>query len=173
MALKSRPGFTLIEAVMTAAAAGVLFLVAGALILQITRFNRQVGAHEKIQRDARVALAGIEREIAQARGHTVVIDRYDVNQPPYSRLTFSGVDDRTVSYYQQGTKLLRRVVKGGVSDTVLVADGLRQVTFSYPMSENSTLVSLSVAFERATYGEASKSFQLSLGRVRIQNPDAF
>lgn len=167
------PGFTLVEALVVAAGLGVVSMISANFFLQVTRFDRQVSARQQNQRDARVTLSGIEREISQARGRTVVIDRLDASQPPYSRLTFSGHDGRTVAYYQKGVSLYRRVTKGASTTNSMIATGLRQVLFSYPMSENSALVSVSVTFERATYGSGKKSLQLAVSKVRIQNPDAY
>lgn len=168
-----RRGFSLIESVITSACVGVLALIASSLLLQITRFHRQVSARQQIQRDARVSVSSIEREVAQARGRTIVIDREDSSQPPYSRLTFSSFDGRTVCFYQKGTTLYRRVIKNGATTKSIVATELRQVLFTYPQSENSALVAVSATFERKTYSAGKKSLQLAISRVRIQNPDAY
>lgn len=170
---RSRRGFTLTEVLIFAAMAGIVSLAASGLFLHATRFNRQASARSQNQRDARVSLLTIERELSQARGRTIVIDRLDASQPHYSRIAFSLFDGRTVTVYQKGTKLYRQVSKGGVTSRSLVATGLRQAVFSYPMSDNSSLVSIGLTFERGTYEGASKSLQLSLARVRIQNADAY
>jgi type II secretory pathway pseudopilin PulG len=171
MALNRR-GFTLAEALLATAALGMISLVASALLLNTIRFDKQARARAGIQADARVCIEGITRELAQARGHTIAIDRYDASQPPYSRLTFSQTDGRTVSYFQRGPKLYRKVTAGAAVSTVLVADGLRQAAFSYPRSDTSGLVAISVTFERSA-GQAAKSLEVSLSHVRVQNPDAF
>jgi prepilin-type N-terminal cleavage/methylation domain-containing protein len=171
MAMTQR-GFTLAEAMIASAALGMISLVAGTLLLNTSRFNTQASARAAIQRDARICVEGISRELAQARGHTIVVDRYDAGQPPYSRLTFSQTDGRTVSYYQRGRGLYRKMIVGASVSTVLVADGLRQAAFSYPRSDNAGLVAISVAFERAN-ASSTKALELSLSHVRVQNPDAF
>lgn len=173
MTRPAQAGFTLVEAVITSACTGLLALVASSMFLQINRFDRQVSARQQIQRDARVSLSSIERDVSQARGRTIVIDREDADQPPYSRLTFSSHDGRTVTFYQKGSALYRRVVRSGSTSKSIVATGLRQVLFTYPRSENSALIAISATFERATYGSGKKSLQLALSRVRIQNPDAY
>lgn len=169
----ARRGFTLVEAVMASVASGMLLLVVSSMFLNITRFNRQASATGEVQRSARVALSAMEREVAQARGRTVVIDRFDAAQPPYSRLTFTGHDGRTVAFYQKGTRLLRRVTLGGSASTSIISSDLRQVTFSYPSSDNAGLISIGVAFERGTYQGLKKSLQLSVAKVRVQNPNAY
>lgn len=168
-----RRGFTLVEAVMASAGMGMILIVISSLLLQVTRFNRQVSARGEVQRSARVALSAMEREVSQARGRTIVIDRLDAAQPPYSRMSFSGPDGRTVSFYQSGTRLLRRVTAAGGTNTSVLASDLRQVVFAYPSSDNSALLSIGVTFERGTYQGSSKSLQLALSKVRIQNPDAY
>lgn len=173
MALKRAPGFTLVEVVIAAAVAGVVSLLAASLTLQIVRFNSQVTARAAVTRDARVSLGVIQRELSQARGHTVVIDRYDADQPPYSSAAFTTIDGHDVCYYQRGSRLYRRVVKGAAISTAIVAAGLRQALFSYPMSDATGLLSVALTFEQATYGGQRKSLSLSSSKIRIQNPDAF
>lgn len=158
---------------MASAVIGMVSVVIATLILQVTRFDRQTSARGQVQQAARVSLSAMEREVAQARGRTIVIDRLDAAQPPYSRMTFSGADGRTVSFYQDGGRLFRSVTKAGVTTKSVVAADLRQVVFSYPASDNASLISISATFERGTYQGSTKSMQLSLAKVRIQNPDAY
>lgn len=169
----NRSGFSMVEAVMVSSAIGIVAMIASSLFLQAGRVNRQISARAQIQRDARTCLLTIERELSQARGRTIVIDRFDGSQPPYSRLSFSLFDGRSVSVYQKGDKLYRRVVAPSGTSTVLIATGLRQLVFSYPMSDNTALVSIGLSFERDTYDREKKSLQLSLARVRVQNADSY
>lgn len=166
-------GFTLIEAVMSAAVLGMVFLVGSTLFLQLTRFNQQARARSEIQRDARVDLALIEREIAQARGRTIVIDRLDADQPPYSRMSFSGFDGRSVAFYQKGRGLFRKVVSPSGTDTTLLATGLRQALFTYPRSDDTDLIAVGLTFERNSYEGRKKTLLLSVSKVRVQNGDAY
>lgn len=168
-----RLGFTLVEAVMTAAVAGVVGITAASLFFQVSRFQRSARARAEVQRDARVSLELIEREAAQGRGHTIVIDRLDASQPPYSRLTFSTFDGRTVSFYQQGQTLFQSVTRGGATSTTRLARGLREALFSYPRSDDPSLLAIALTFERSTYQSGSKSLELSLAKVRVQNGDAY
>lgn len=171
--MTNKGGFTLVEAVMTAGAAGIVALIAASMMLQVTRFDRQVSARAGVQRDSRISLEVIERELSQARGRSILIDRYDADQPPYSRVTFGTLDGRTISYYQRGSRLYRRLLVNGAPSTAVVATGLRRVVFSYPMSDAAALVSIGLTFERKTYQGRDKSLQLSLAKVRVQNPDAY
>lgn len=171
--LRDRRGFTLTELLIVSACVGVVGMIAAALFTHVSRFDRQVSARQQIQRDARVSLSSIERDVAQARGRTIVIDREDSAQPPYSRLTFSSHDGRTVTFYQKGTTLYRRVVRSGTTSRSIVATGLRQLLFTYPRSENSALVAISATFERSTSVSGRKSLQLAMSRVRVQNPEAY
>lgn len=169
MALRTKKGFTIVELLIASALVGVISLVAATLLPRVLRFDSQVAARASVARDARESLGVIVQELAQARGHTVVIDRYDSGQPPYSQATFSTVDGRTVTYYQRGSRLYRRV---GAS-TALVATGLRQVAFSYPMSDQTSLVSLAVTFEQAAGDGSAKSLELSSVKVRLPNADSY
>jgi type II secretory pathway pseudopilin PulG len=169
MALRDRRGFTITELLLAAAAAGMISVVSASLLMRVIRFNSQVTARATVTRDARASLQVLEQELAQARGHTVVIDRYDASQPPYSQATFTTVDGRAVTYYQRGSRLYRR--RG--PSTSVVATGLRQVVFTYPMSDATGLLSLAVTFERAAGDGGTKTLELSSVKVKVQNADSF
>lgn len=162
------PGFTLTEAMMTVAIVGIVSVVVGNIFIYVTRFYRQATARSDIQRNARVSLDVMQRRISEAKGRTITIDRLNSSQPHYSRISFTSVEGPTISFYQEGTSLKQAV---GSSTTTLAGD-LRLMTISYPQSDNAKLLSLGLAFEKATFEGGSKSLQLSLEKVRIQNPDA-
>ena len=170
--INSTRGFTLTEAMITVAILGILSVGMGKMMIQITRFFRQTAARSDVQRNVRTALEVIQRRLSEARGRTIVIDRFNSSQPFYSMITFTDVDGTVVTFYQEGTKLRSTTLTSGVTKNILLAENLRQMTFSYPLSDNATLISVGLAFEKATYEGGTKNLQLSLEKVRIQNPDA-
>lgn len=164
-------GFTLIEAMMAVAIVGIVSAVAGSILVQAIRFYRQTTARSEIQRNARVALDLMQRGISEAKGRTITVDRLNDSQPFYSRITFTSVEGHIISFYQEGTKLKHTVLSGGTTKQAQLADNLRLMTISYPQSDNAQLLSLGLAFEKATYEGGAKSLQMSLEKVRIQNPN--
>jgi len=170
--LRDSRGYTLAEMMITVAIVGIISLVLGSLLINVTRFNRQTTARGNIQANARTAMEVITRRLSEAKGHTITIDRVNTSQPNYSRVYFTDVDGRVVTIYQQGTALYQSVLSGGTTNQTRLANDLYQMMFSYPMSDDTALVSVSLTFQEASYQGASKSLQLSLAKVRIQNPDA-
>ena len=166
---RSRRGFTLTEAVMVAAIIGIISLVLGALFINISRFSLQATARSNIQSNARTSMELITRKISEAKGHTVTIDQLNASQPNYSRLSFTDIDGNSVSFYQQGTALMQVI---GTNQSRL-ANNLYQMVFTYPMSDDTGLIAVSLTFQEASYQGTTKSLQLSLAKVRIQNPDAY
>ena len=170
--IHSTRGFTLTEAMMTVAIVGIVSVALGRMMIYVSRFYRQTSARSDIQRNVRTALDVIQRRLSEARGRSIVIDRLDGSQPHYSRLAFTDMDGKSITFYQQGTKLRSTVLSTGATQQTLLAENLRLMTFSYPLSDNAKLISVGLAFEKATYEGGTKSLQLSLEKVRIQNPDA-
>jgi len=156
---------------MVVAIVGIVSVVVGSILVQVTRFYRQTTARSEIQRNARAALDVMQRGISEAKGRTIIIDRLNGDQPHYSRITFTSVEGPIISFYQEGTKLKHTVLSGGATKQIQLADNLRLMTISYPQSDNAQLLSLGLAFEKTTYEGGAKSLQMSLEKVRIQNPD--
>src|SRR5687767_4594822 len=93
-------GFTLAEVMITVAILGIVFALAPKVMIDTYKFFRLTIARSEIQRDARAALDLINRRLRQAESDTVVVDRKDANQPPYSRVTFNTVQGSTLAFYQ-------------------------------------------------------------------------
>ena len=157
------------ELMIVVAILGVVVSVGSRLFIQTTRFVRLSSARSEIQRDARMALANMNREIRQAQASSVVVDQA-AGQPPQSRITFTRYkpdgSSQTVSYYQQGKKLYLQV---GAQAGRAIAENLRYIAFTYPKTDDGTIISVSVTFEKATYEAQTKSLQMAVEKVRIMN----
>lgn len=166
---RRRPrGYTLIEVIMVVGMIGLLSLVAPRMFLQITRYLRMSRAHYEIQRDSKTALSVINRALRQAQASTVTITR-EAGQPYYSKITFekyvSDTQTRTISFFQRGTKLYSTDENG----TRVVCENLRYLAFTYPRTDDSYILSVSITMEKATYEGKAKALQLAVEKVRIMN----
>ncbi len=157
-------GWTLTELLMTVAVVGILASVAAPILVQFQRFYRLTDAKTRIQRDVRQSLDQINRFLRQAYASTIVIDQAG-GQPPYSRITFTMVDGKSVQYFQEGTTLYG--VVSGV--TTKMSENLRYIAFTFPRSDDSTIISVSMTMERSTYNLQTKALQLSIEKVRVMN----
>jgi prepilin-type N-terminal cleavage/methylation domain-containing protein len=159
-----RGGYTLVESLVTLTILVILSVGTVPLLTHLVRFYRLNLAKTEIQRDARTCLSTINRFLRQAQSATVTIDQA-TGQPPHSRITFTTQGGRTMTYYQQGNFLYQNV---GTANTA-ISRNLRFLGFSYPRSDDPTIISVVVTMEKATYQGQTKALELSIEKVRVMN----
>jgi prepilin-type N-terminal cleavage/methylation domain-containing protein len=157
-------GFTLTEIMITVAILGIVMMVGPNLLLSITRFSRLSRARIETQRSARIALNQINQSLRQASSSSITVSQ-ETGQPPLSSVSFSTVDNRNMKFYQSG-KNLYYVLNGS---TRTLSDGLRYIAFSYPRTDDATIMSVSLTFEKDTYQGGSKALQMAIEKVRIMD----
>ncbi|MEA3307695.1 MAG: prepilin-type N-terminal cleavage/methylation domain-containing protein [Elusimicrobiota bacterium] len=164
-----RRGYTLMELMVVVAIMGVILLASPKIFKNAFRFVRLSFARAEIQKNARGSLSNINRELRQAVASSVVVDQV-TGQPPHSRITFTRYrpdgTTRQVSYYQDGKKLY---LSTDGSAGKMIADQLKYIVFSYPKTDDDSIVSVSLTFEKATYERATKALQMAVEKVRIMN----
>jgi prepilin-type N-terminal cleavage/methylation domain-containing protein len=166
---KKKKGYTLMELMIVVAIMGIVLLAAPRIFKNAFRFVRLSFARAEIQKNARGSLGNINRELRQAVASTIVIDQ-DTGMPPHSRITFTRYrpdgNTRQVSYYQNGKQLFLSI---DGADGKMIADSLKYIAFSYPKTDDDSIISVSITFEKATYEGASKALQMAVEKVRIMN----
>ncbi|MBI5881653.1 MAG: prepilin-type N-terminal cleavage/methylation domain-containing protein [Elusimicrobia bacterium] len=162
---QNRAGYTLVEAMMVVTILGVVAIIGPRLLTGMTQFFNQSLARTDIQRDIRVALDTMNRTIRQASAATVTVSQ-DTGQPPYSKVSFTTVDGKSVTYKQSGRKLLQVV---GSAQTVLV-NSIEYLAFTYPQTDENTVVSISVTLQKKTFSGRSTALQMAITKVRVMNP---
>lgn len=155
---------TLVEVMIAVAILGIVFSIGPTLLTNLTRFSRLSRARLETQRNARDSLNQINQALRQASASSIVISN-EALQSPFSSIGFWTVDGRWLKFYQQGRDLM--FVQN--TSTRTVADGLRYIAFSNPRTDNSSIISVSVTFERDTYQGGSKALQMAIEKVRIMN----
>lgn len=172
--LKIKRGYTLMEVMLVVAIMGVLVLAAPRTFIRVYQFVQQLTARVEIQKNARGALANINRDLRQAVGDTIEVDELP-GQPPHSRIKFkkfnSSGGQNWAFYYQQGTQLYQAAgdVNGVMMTGKLVAGNLRYIAFTYPRTDDDGIISISITFEKATYEGGTKALQMAVEKVRIMN----
>lgn len=164
MAIKQTRGFTLTEAMLTVLILGILSTVAAPIMRNLTNFWRQTTARNEIQRDVRKSLDLINRFLRQAQSNTIVLDQV-TNQPPYSRIAFTTEAGVAMSFYQTGNKLY--MTSG--AKTSMISDRLGFIAFTFPRTDDVSIISVAITMQAATYLGAKKTLQLSIQKVRIMN----
>jgi prepilin-type N-terminal cleavage/methylation domain-containing protein len=156
-------GFSLVEMMMVVGILGLVAFTAPTLIIQVSRFYQLHNAKVEIQRDARAALDIINRFLRQATSYSIGVDQIS-GQPPYSRISFRTLDGQNMSFYQQGTSLFQVA-----RSTTAICKNLRYIAFTYPRSDDPTIISVAMTMEKSTYQGGSKALELSIEKVRIMN----
>jgi prepilin-type N-terminal cleavage/methylation domain-containing protein len=162
--MKNSRGYTLVEMLLVVAIVGLVSTMVTSLLIGMTQFWRQSSARNVIQQDVRVSLDLIDRYVRQAQGGTVVIDQI-TGQPPFSRITFTTIQGWNISFYQTANKLYM----SNNSHVSLLSSNLAYIAFSYPHTDDTTLISVAMTTQALTYQGQRKALQLSIQKVRIMN----
>ncbi|MFH1541158.1 MAG: hypothetical protein ABID79_04830 [Elusimicrobiota bacterium] len=118
----------------------------------------------EIQRDARTIISTISRHLMQATTSSVIIDRYNSNQPPYSRISFTKVD-KTFTYYQEGQKLYEVI-----GSTRCLAKSVVILYFAYPETRDDSIINISLTMEKKIMlGSKTSQFLTQKVKTRIMN----
>ncbi|MFC1521398.1 PilW family protein [Elusimicrobiota bacterium] len=163
--IKNYSGVSLVELMVAVAVIGIISGMASAYLIQTVRFYRLNKAKIEIQRDARTYLSLINRYLRQAQANSIVISN-EANQPPHSKLSFTTIGGTAYTFYQEGQELNMTI---GTMAPKTVSENLRYVAFTLPRTDDFTIVSISMTFEKTTYQGASKALQLSIEKVRVMN----
>jgi len=142
---------------------GIVFMLGPTLLRNITNYYYLHNAKIEIQRDARADLDLINRFIRQAVASSVIIDQGN-GQPPYSRIAFTTSQGQDMLFYQEG-KTLYQVAQS----TTVISRNLRYIAFTYPRSDDPTIISVAMTMEKSTYEGGSKALELSIEKVRVMN----
>lgn len=124
----------------------------------------------EIQRDARATLDLMNKYLRQASASSLTLDRYNSNQPAYSRCTFTYLDTARAAHsveFRQDGRIMYLLFDG---NKVVMTRNLRNVLFYYPDSTNDKLMNVSICYEATTFTGGTKALQLSVQKVRVMNP---
>ena len=157
-------GYTMTEMMLVVAIIGILATIGPTLLINIQNFFFMTSARYEIQRDARVALDTVNRYLRQAISGTVIIDTPD-GQGPFSRIRFRHVDGRNIEFHQNGKQLVQ--VVGGLNS--VVSGNLIYIAFTYPRTDDPTIVSVSITMGKAIQLGRRKVLELTIQKVRIMN----
>lgn len=162
-------GFTLMEVMMTVAIMAIVVGVGPTIMTNVIRFWQVQRARAHVQKNARISLDLVNRNLRQSSSATVLISQRP-GQPPYSWIRFeidkgTGPALGTYGAYQEGKNL--NFMKNGATSTI--ADNLKYLAFTYPRSDNSGIISVSMTFEEETFSGRKKALQLSIEKVRVMN----
>jgi len=168
---KNNKGTTLVELMVVVAILGVFLTIGPSLLNNTFKLWKNTEAKTETQQDARITLSLIEGLLRQASNASILLTRYSVSQPPYSKIQFSLPSGHTYHFYQFGSNLwIYHQSPTGVTHNRVIAQNLRYISFGYPVSTDETLLSVSLCFQKGTFSGESKNFYLSTQRIKVMNP---
>jgi prepilin-type N-terminal cleavage/methylation domain-containing protein len=162
--LRSRAGWSMTELMIVVAIVGILATVGSRVLLQVNRYFIMTSTRADLQREARALMYVINRSLRQGTTGSITIDRA-ASQPFYSRLTFTKIQGQTITYSQNGTRLIQTV--GGRSRTL--TRNLKYLSFTFPRSDDLSVVSVAVTLEKTIYQGRSKALHMASEKVRVMN----
>ncbi len=95
-------GVTLVELMIAVAVMSVVFLGLSSLLVNGLRLYNMNNVKASIERDVRVSLDLIQKSLREAQEATVEIST-PTGEPAYSKISFTDVDGKDYSFYQQST----------------------------------------------------------------------
>lgn len=159
---RRRGGYTLVELMLVVGIVGIISQVGYLVMLKTVQAQQMSDALATIQQGAFTTFDVASKMLRQASASSVVIDRLDASQPPWSRIRFTVPNTgKTVTFYQKGQTLY-------IGNNPVFTN-LRSLTFSYPNSTASTVISMSMTFEKSTGSGRTKAIQLFIQNIKIQN----
>jgi len=159
-----RKAFTLTEMMVTVAIMGILSTMGPTIFMNLHRFFLQHSARGEIQSEIRVMMDNMDRTIRQASVNSINVSQ-DSGQPPYSKIYFTTVDGRTITYKQNGRQLLE-IVNG---NTKTLSKNIYYLAFTYPKTDTNTVISISITLQKATFEGRTTALQMAITKVRIMN----
>lgn len=162
---RGRAGYTLLEAMIVVAILGTLTLVGSNLFLRTYQFLNQTDARTDVQRELRVILDEMNRDVRRASAASISVSQ-TAGQPPYSLITFQTADGHAVTYKQSGHSLIQSVDNA----SRVLTKNLQYIAFTYPQTDVNTVLSISVTLQKATYSGRTTALQMAISKVRVMNP---
>lgn len=161
---RKRRGYTMLEMMLVVAIVGILASIGPTLLIGIQNFFLMTTARFEVQRDARATLDTVNRYMRQAVAGTVVIDTPS-GQGPYSRVRFRHIDGRYMEFRQSGSSLIQVIN----SNTSTVTKNLVYIAFTYPRTDDPSIISVSITMGKNIQLGRRKVLELTIQKVRIMN----
>ncbi len=185
-AIRSRAGYTLLEAMIVVAVIGIVASIGAKVMIQANRYFILTKARGDLQKQARAIMYIMTRELRQAQNSSIQLGQASASQPYYSSVTFTKEQGTQVTYYQNGNLLCaaenasaftltnakgQRVCEtttAGAHITTLTSD-LAYVAFSFPKSDDMTIISVSITLQTLINNGQEKALHMASEKVQVMD----
>jgi len=164
MVKNNQQGWTIVELCIVVAILGLVVMIAPTILNETTKVFILGKTKLDLQQQARAAMYIMTRELRQAQSSSITIDNA-AGQPFYSRISFTKPSGQTITYAQKGNSILFTM---GTNNTVITTN-LAYLAFTFPRSDDMTIVSVSMTLQEQIYGGAFKALHMASERVRVMN----
>lgn len=169
--LRKNTGTTLVELMIVVAVIFTISAGVSTIITKVMQLWQSSKVRSDIEREVRTSLEVIEKSLRGAQESTIVIDSFSASQPPYSRISFTDVNGRSISFYQLNKRLKLQTAAG--SSTLMTS--LRNIMFTYPSTrqsfdEENVIIMVSLSAEGIFFwGGNTRIYHMNLEKIRIMN----
>jgi prepilin-type N-terminal cleavage/methylation domain-containing protein len=160
----NRRGVTLIELMLVVVIIGLIVMLGPTIMTQTAKFFILGQTKLQLQAEARAAMYIITRELRQAQSSTITITQVS-NQPYYSKISFVKIEGSTVTVSQSGSNLT--LTEG--TDSSVLSKNLSYLAFTFPESDDMTIISVSMTLQEEIYGGALKALHMASEQIRVMD----
>ena len=164
---------------MVVAIVGILASVGPPLLIKLNDFYLMSTARNDIENDARNCLDTINRFLRQSQDSTLVISTPGTGGT-YSKIQFETANSKIITFWQSGNQLLMSQCnvntttgypncQGGTNQST-ISKHLEYIAFTFPRTDNPTIVSVALTMSENIQLGKSKVLELSIQKVRVMNP---
>ncbi len=163
--VKKSSGYSLVELLIVSAIAAFILSLGATLFIRMDTFFRISIAKIETQRDARNLINLLSQDIRQARSSLITLSRENASQSPYSKITFQNTSGDTITFWQEGRIL--NMTKNG--KTMGLAKNLRSLYFTYPETDNPSLITILLSVEKKSDNQRTFAMQMGGETIRLLN----
>lgn len=160
-----RFAFTLTELMLVVIVASIIMVTVIPLVKTINENIMMSKTRLTLQQEARNIMSMLNRFLRNAKASSIVISRFDNQQPFCSYIRFTTIDSKTYEFYQNRKQLILKQS----NMTRVLSNDLRYLAFIFPDSSNMSIISVSITLEKDLFGGRKKAIHVTSEKIRIMN----